>query len=460
MDYENGVLCGDSETIWLQSASGAVYAYDRATGQATEQFHWLDVGVNDRYLAATFLREGKLWVAVRDEEDPGALHVFPLPLEDDRQVLTLGAFYIGDDALMTQAVKNFNATNPDYRIHVIDYGNIQDDPMARFNNHVEAGNMPDILSLYEFPYDSLRLRGLLTDLNPFIDADPDIRREDYLDWAWQAGTASDGGLYALVNQFVFGTTWCAENDLTLEEFTLDKYLELAKSGELLAYSNGSGPEYRAWAAEGLIQCNLDMFMDMDAGTCAFDRQEFYDILETVGIMTIATGSQYGMTRLEGWQLDGFREMRLRAEEGMPVAIGFPTPEGGVFGFGPRSELAISSQTEYPDACWQFVRTLLSDRIQNLAYGKFPVKLTALDVYAAREMELGWYNSAPTEEDVAAVKEMFEKDMYVNRIFNSLTDGVFDIIHPILIDYYCGEFNAQTAAARINDQVSAYLANQR
>ncbi len=473
MQGETAPACGDGTTIWC-SGFGGVQAYDRAAGTMGETMDWINLGFQSLYVTGLFLRDGAPWAAVA-AEDGCSLTVRPLPTGDDgRTVLTLACFFEEESGMIARAVRAFNQTDPDYRVQVTDYGTIEDDPLSRFNNDVIAGDMPDLISLYEMPYDTLLRQGLLADLTDYIENDPDVRREDYLDWTWQASTGPDGGIYSLIPQFVFSSWFCREGYLTKDEFTLDKYLDLADSGEALDYANGDGPFYRASEAANLISCNMDLFVDLQSGQCHFDSPEFRRIVDTAEHMTILTGDTYGQEVIRVGQLGSYEDHTYATGDGRTVPIGYPTPAGGVYRLSPRTEAAMSSQTEHPEGCWRFLRTLLLDELQCApegygSYQCFPAKRSGLDVMAAAELEM--YSDMPpeamaaggdglTQAGIDAVNAILDQgDIFVDRLFTSLSSAVTDILEDELEAYYGGGSDMDSLISSLQSRVGLYVSEQ-
>lgn len=458
------VQCGDGSLLYLEDYTADVNVYDASSGSLTPAFNWLDLGVTGGGYglpAKLFYRDGALWAAAVSE-DRTSVDIFPVDVGGDgRQVLTLASFE-SDDTILSQAVADFNRTNTQYRIAVKYYSEF-DDGLARFNYDVIAGDTPDIFLLYRMPYDTLRHQGMLADLTSYIDADPDIRREDYLDWSWKADTAG-GGIWSLITRFAFGGYWDREGDgLTRESFTLDKYLTLAESGEALEYANGDGPEYRAWIVEALVAADLTRFADIDSAQCHFDSPDFTRILTAVQNMSIATGDAYQTTRIDRSSfIDSYRFYYYQRESGYPVALGDPTAEGGKLYLRPQQELAMSSQTEHPDACWQFIRAFLLPEVQEQespsSIEGFPVLKTALDALAARETdpEAQQTMGECTQADVDAVNAIFETgDVYVDRL-ESMADTVCDILHEELVPFFSGGVTAGTVTADLQSRIGLYL----
>ena len=218
------VYCGDGKTLWLQDgAEGDVLVYDMTEGTLTRRFNWVDMGL----LApqAVFLRDGTLWAA---QGSGGTIQLLPVPADGDgRTPLTLAA--IEPSWYLRQAVAAFNRENGAYRVEIKDYG---EDGLETFLTELTAGQLPDMACLDLLPYDTLRRQGLLADLTGYIDGDPSIRREDYVNSMWDVVTV-DGQVLSLVWRYTVTTQWADPAVVTAEGYTLEEFIALAQGDEPL-----------------------------------------------------------------------------------------------------------------------------------------------------------------------------------------------------------------------------------
>ena len=435
-DYTLTPLCGDADTVWLLLQRTRLLSCDRASGQLTERMSLLDMGVDD--LAAAFLRDGALW-GVCLGEDRAGVRVLPIPLDGDgRGTLVIACFYA--DSELYDAIAAFNAAEPDWRIELRSYSQY-DDPLSRFLNDLIAGDVPDMVRLYHMPYDTLLRQGLLADLTPYIDADPDIRREDYVNCIWDAVTV-DGGIYSLASWFLVQTCWGFEGELTAADFTLERF-ETEAAGRRAMFQGVDTPDSRSYLFRDMVTAALGQFVDFDAASCSFESAGFIDLLTAVGTMTIAPLQDQSARPLI-YQRGGLGQACV--QPGLAL-LGYPTQTGGAFLFEPAQELAMTTQAKDPAACWRFLRTFLLDEAQSdEMQACFPVKRSAL---AAREaaMELPGAETVNALLDTAMLPLREGSEQY----------AVLDIIEEEAAVYFNGQATAQTAAANIQNRVSLYLA---
>ena len=143
----------------------------------------------------------------------------------EKQILTLGCCYIDSD-VRTQVVQ-FNKTNEKYRIQIKDYSvyNTETDyeqAYTKLNTDIVSGNVPDILVLdSSLPLESYMSKGLFEDLYPYIDADEEMNRTDFLTSVFDA-FSKDGKLYQLIPSFTVFTVVGKTADVGKETgWTLD-----------------------------------------------------------------------------------------------------------------------------------------------------------------------------------------------------------------------------------------------
>ena len=96
------------------------------------------------------------------------------------RVATYGYTY-----LLDWVISEFNRKNETYKVVKTDYStyDINGDGagLTKLNTEIQAGNIPDVIDFTLIPPKTYEDKGLLTDLYPLIDSDPEIKRSDLLD---------------------------------------------------------------------------------------------------------------------------------------------------------------------------------------------------------------------------------------------------------------------------------------
>ena len=213
-----------------------------------------------------------------------------LPLDkapsDGKVKLVLGT--IGTNDVQEKKVQRFNDNNSQYYIEVRNYAGegverqkLTDSSLeaARtlFSAEVAAGRTPDIWDS-SLPIDLYARKGVLEDLWPYINSDPEIDREKLFSRVLDCASV-DGKLYNVFSTFSIQTAaiskelWGDRDGWTLEEL-LECRRKLPEDGTIFGYGVGDTGTLRE-----LLRQDLNYWVDWSSGTCRFDSSEFKELLE-------------------------------------------------------------------------------------------------------------------------------------------------------------------------------------
>lgn len=330
----------------------------------------------------------------------------------DKAVIRLGCVYL--NYAIKQRVVAFNKQSEQYRITVTNYDSYNDytesgDASAgitKLNNEILAGNVPDILVLSgDMPVDAYISKGVLADLGPMIDDDPDMKREDFLGNIFDAYSSS-GKLCMLVPSFSIETA-VGKTSVVGEDsasFTMDKVQQLLKQ-----YPDASllGNEYdRASFMKYALIFSGRRIVDEQAGQCHFDTGEFAQILE----MARNFPEKIDYDKLDGEYYQSlqtaYRENRILlmmtqfsdpanygtwryGNFGEPISlIGFPSEGSGSL-IVSDSQYAIAAKSKHKDGAWQFLRYYLTPEYQDNCHG-LPILKSSLENKLALAKERPFY----------------------------------------------------------------------
>lgn len=206
---------------------------------------------------------------------------------------------IGTNSVMRSRIKQFNDSSDAYYIELRNYAgdgvetfdatrDVRDAALKLFSAEIASGRAPDIWDV-SLPIDLYARKGLLEDLWPWIDGDPEISREDLMSHVLDCASV-DGKLYKVFNSFSIDTL-AARSEVvgdrsswTLEEM-LDYYEAMPEGSTLLGIGYGKeGTLYH------LINYTIDQWIDWTTGECRFDSEEFKALLELCGSMEDDTSS--------------------------------------------------------------------------------------------------------------------------------------------------------------------------
>ena len=184
-------------------------------------------------------------------------------------------------------INQFNRNNEEYCIEVRDYAEgvlpwqMSEEQEAaarkRLFADMSAGNIPDIWD-DSMPLNQYAREGVLEDLWPWIESDPDLGREAVMEHVLDCASL-DGRLYTACGSFAVNTAYGLtsvvgdRNSWTLEEL-LAAYETLEPGASLFC-----GYVWSGGLLQKLIAEDLDRYVDWEAGTCDFDNEPFKDLLE-------------------------------------------------------------------------------------------------------------------------------------------------------------------------------------
>ena len=304
--------------------------------------------------------------------------------------LTLAVLYGSSD--LEREVIDFNRHSERCRIDVKDYayagGEVLDYSagQAKLLTEVLAGNMPDLLLLDELPYNQLAAKGLLEDLYPWLDGDPELSREDFFENVLRA-MEEGGGLYQVSPAFSIATAIGAKS-VVGDRFGWN-YEELYEA--LDSMPEGCDIFHRDVTKDDVLTVslymNLGSFVDWENARCSFESPAFIQLLEFANRFALEPSGDYdpandseqvrlarGEQLLSIASVYDFTDLQaneaLFGGEGSVSYIGFPTADGSCgSAIFLDSGLAMSSRCADKEAGWDFLRRFLTEDYQTgQAYG--------------------------------------------------------------------------------------------
>ena len=193
----------------------------------------------------------------------------------NKTVLTLACIY---DYEIRDRVINFNKKNDSVRIEVKNYSvfnNYESDKeedhnagLTKLNTEIISGTVPDILLLDSLPAQQYMAKGLLEDLYPYIDADPELSRGQLIESVLDS-VAFGGKLYQTVKTFYVSTILCPKSVVgDISGWTL---------AEMRSIQSKMPPESaifkdmtKANALQMMLMYNGSDFIDWETGKCSFN----------------------------------------------------------------------------------------------------------------------------------------------------------------------------------------------
>ena len=394
-------------------------------------------------------------------------------------------------------IRNFNARSDEYEVQLteftVKYG---EDGIEQFNADMAAGNYPDIL-LYDmegqFPVESYARKGMLANLYDFMDADPDINREDYIENIFKA-YETNGKLYKVVTSFNIITLAGKPSIVGTEQgVSFERLAELVNKYPV----NPLGT--KKYAFERLIHFGYYNYIDTDNGICRFDSKDFIDLLEFCNQLpnesetiedydskeALRNGKQPFVTM---YHIDSFRYLRSNEYRlfGEPVTfMGYPGVGGNGSVISPgMSRFSILSVGANPEGAWEFVKYFYSDAYQDKFVKEksderyahmFPIKKSVLEQLAEEAKQPYWdsgerdyvepyYTDSAGNKITVGVNTDEDNqrvyDLINGAVAENLNFDVINIINEEAAAYFAGQKSAEDVAEIIQNRLQNYLDENR
>ena len=524
-DFVNGMTAGSGSSDLYYSAGDSFYRLNLETGDSVKLFNWIDCDVAFQGTESIcIMLDGRIITTTGKQTSDGMdnkLIVLTPSAENsmkDKKVLHLAVSNLYP--FTSEMVSQFNRSNPDYRIEVTDYaqyndystGNEEDwnAGITRLQTEIIAGNIPDILDMSLLSADRLGSKGILEDLYPYIDADPEFNRNDLMEHIIEA-FEEDGKLYQTVGNFYVLTTAGLSSVVgdrmgwTMDEFNTAMQTLLAENPHSTAFDSYTTRED---VLNFLLYLDLDNYVDWNSGECKFDTDTFIQFLNFVKSFPTSfdwtnadmsaenldqdTRLLMGLQLMKQCNFVCFEDLKTNTDglgDAACTFVGYPTENGVGSMFAQiGNSFAITSSCTDKEAAWQFVRQFFLPVYQEQFIGSvFP---TNLSVYEKMKLEAmtpqyqrnpdGSYvlnangsrvavdrgsiqangevvsYQAMTEEEITKVEEIIEATENILHVDRSLKEIISEGAAPFFAD----QRSVEEVAKLIQSKAALYVNEQR
>ena len=522
-DFLTDVVGGTGDSLYY-GAGDSFYCLNMATGESEKLFDWAacDVAHSDGDSVCA-LENGSLVTTAAAEKTDGVHNELILLNQVDASAVpekkTLRLAVLNLYPFTSEMISRFNRSQTEYRIEVTDYSQFNDynssNPedwdagLTRLQTELIAGNVPDLIDISLLPVSRLGEKGLLEDLLPYIDADPELSREQ-LNMHVLEAFEEQGKLFQTVSNYYVMTTMGLRDVVgdrpgwTMEDFSAAMQRLQAEHPDSTVFDVYTT---RDSALTFLMYLEMENYVNWNTGECFFDSESFRQLLQFVRSFPTAydwSGDSSAMEldsdlrMLMGEQL--MKQCNLTCFEdvqantvglgGAPCTfVGYPTEHGVGSMFAQiGNAFAISSSCGEKEAAWAFVRQFFLPAYQEQLSGSvFPTNLAvyeqmkhdalttayqrnpdgsfALDDDGRRiEADRGSVTAAgmrmklraSTEEEIALVEEVVAATSHVLSTDNSLKDLIVECAAPYFVD----QRSVEDVVRQIQSRASIYVNEQR
>ena len=527
------ILPGDDVYDFYYADNNNIFGYAAKTDTKEKLVDWLACDVDTNNMSGyAMLSDSRVAALMQDwSTDPTTYQLIVLHRVDaseikEKKVLTLACMYL--DWNLRSMIVEYNKTNDEYRINVVDYSEYATDDdynagVTKLTTEIISGSVPDIFLTSNLPIDKYAAKGVIADLNTFMDGGNGLSRDYFVPQVMSA-LEKDGKLYELPTSFSVQTAYALSSIAS----QYDTWNVAAVQDAMTQLQEGATVFSDGWtkntALSNCLSRNLSAFVDWTTGKCEFDSEAFQQLLafcnsfpaETSdgdGAIAYASSADIAVddamwesdaTRItNGKQLMSTIEMysfdsyiwSVYAIRDKITFTGYPTEDGSGSSFGLQMPMAISSVTKYPDAAWDFVCSIIKKMNtidENNYYYGFPISQAAFDAEMTDIMteqyqldengeQVDWDGDGEPDKAIRGSYETMEngetvyKDVYaltqedIDQILGVINNThsvydydqeILDIITDEVAAYFAGDKDVQTTASMIQSRVNLYVQEQR
>ena len=527
------IFPGDDAYDFYYAYNNNIYGYAAKTDTKDKLVDWLACDVDTNNMSGyAMLSDSRVAALMQDwSTDPTTYQLIVLHRVDaseikEKKVLTLACMYL--DWNLRSMIVEYNKTNDEYRINVVDYSEYATDDdynagVTKLTTEIISGSVPDIFLTSNLPIDKYAAKGVIADLNTFMDGGNGLSRDYFVPQVMSA-LEKDGKLYELPTSFSVQTAYALSSIAS----QYDTWNVAAVQDAMTQLQEGATVFSDGWtkntALSNCLSRNLSAFVDWTTGKCEFDSEAFQQLLAFCNSFPAETSDGDGAIAYASsadiaiddamWESDATRitnGKQLMSTTGMysfdsyiwnVYAIrdkitftGYPTEDGSGSSFELQMPMAISSVTKYPDAAWDFVCSIIKKMNtidENNYYYGFPISQAAFDAEMTDIMteqyqldengeQVDWDEDGEPDKMCIGTYEVVEngestwQQVYaltqedidqILSVINSATgivdydDEILSIVSDEVSAYFAGDKDVQTTANMIQSRVNLYVQEQR
>lgn len=506
--WGNGIYNKGNATDILFSAENDLYTYNMGDAQTQKVLNWIDCDINsDDIRAFAALDDGRILVITNTwngADNGSTMEMIYLTKKKGsevpkKKIITFGTMSLSWD--VKKQIIDFNKKNQEYRIEIkeylTDYSAEDAYTLAQeqMNADIMGGNGPDMIDVSGGDMQKYVSKGILEDLYPYMDADEEIKREDYVPSVLKAYEI-DGKLYAVSPRFYVQTVLARKADMgERKSITPEELMKitdgLPEDVELYEYASKSS------ILMNNTMMNMDQYVDWSTGECNFNGEDFIKAMEFAN--RFETEVDYnsegpdthellrdGKLLMVMGMISSVEEYQMyRGLFGEPITfIGYPTnKESGSFISDADTLLAMNAKSPNKEGVWQFIKSRINKEAftGNDSRGRFgfPILQSALEEQFKEAMTEEYYEDAEgnkhkqpkttwgfnnfnmeiyaaTEEEVETVRDLinstdtlYQYDEQINNIIMEESTAFFE-----------GQKSAKDAADIIQNRVQIYVNENR
>lgn len=422
-------------------------------------------------------RKDFIYVLDRADENPNA----------DKKILDVYSLSPYVSYANAEAIVKFNDTNSEYYAKLrfadnamsyndeeLSYEKLQANISNQLMVDILSGDGPDLV-INGFENSQFNNPNFFVDLNTFMNEDKEFDKSKYFDNVFENSKSDDGGLYQLPASFCTNGIIAKVSDVGEGHigFTYEDYIpfvsDVCNGTSPLNYSRNEyinfiitsgGIEY---IKDGKVDFNSEEFKKL----AEFARDNFPEKLDyqtqyfVVSCKSLSAPKEMNLSEVGPliWEAGGTEEpvgfygLPALKEQGMSAYI--------------SSSAAISSEADEDTqkACWELIKTMLSDDVQENISDAFPMNKEAFKSSMQKEIDkynviYDYYNDNGYEEAIRIEGYKKVNEDVLNSFYDSISNitnvsradsALYPIIAEELAAYFAGQKDIDSVITIINDR---------
>ena len=496
---------GSGEYLFFSTVDQTLGGWNVGKGSLIQLVRWLDIGINTSTLLGFSVdTDGQIMAAVSPNNSVQMAILTPDSESPEKTVLTLAS--TRDMYYLREYVSQFNQTNTTCRIEYKPYYTQTGDyfsldeyqqGVTRLLTEIGAGRIPDLLCVDDLPVLRFGAIGMLEDLWPYIENDPELGREAVMEHVLECAQ-QDGKLYTIFDSFIINTvvgSRAVVGDRT--NWTLnDLRAALATMPDGCAIFSPNSTKLET--LKNIIYADLENYVDWERGACSFDSSGFREILSFCNEMETEEGAMFewytlvpeGREMLLEYALRNFiRIQEHQAIFGGEISyVGYPRSDGECgSSFEVMNPIVMTTACKNKEGAWSFLRQfLLPQELPTDTYGNvdvsnaiFPVNRESSETLLEASMKpaysddgeelpptgIGlWDNKVPVFEVIFSPMPQTQCDQ-IMELYNAVSaiyttdNALWEIISEQAQPYFAGDKSVDEAARLIQSRAELYV-NER
>lgn len=465
----------------LIGTQNGVYEYYPELGESTLKFDWITYNLSGELLGTALLPIQDSILVLNLDYNTFPINIDAVVLKEAQEgeieevqqtVLTLGVKFA--DSYISEEIINFNKANPDIKIEMKVYND-----WSKLNADIITGNYPDILALPPSSMELYSKKGVVEDLNPYLDNDSNLVRSDFYENVLNA-FGDEEHLYGIPITFGIYTIIGKEADLgERTSWNLDEMIafvdDYKDESDIFEDATKSGVLFI------LKFANVDQLIDYNNMEKPFNRELFIKMLEFANrfkddgtpVQNKSLSQRMADDEImlyDAHVSNGACYQLFSTLFGESVSFVGHALENGNGNVAFSSNIfAISSKCADKEIAWNFISTLLSKEVQeNIAINlnaDFPIRKDAMEMQFSNMKNLSrnygyadfvYRSEGINDEEAQKVRELISR---VDTCWN-IDIEISDIMEEEAGSYFSGAKTVEEVADIVEGRVNVYVNEMR